>query len=143
MNKVEISHRIEEYFSKLGWTKAKFARSIGEYPQHLGKVFTGKLDPLKYIDKLIEIGCNRNWLLTGEKEGYIISEPMLKYSDEITKLKAIMWDMKQELEEIKKENYELRKDTERLRGENLKLSASLALVNNKGINGSVKKGGGS
>ena len=65
MNKVDISSRIEAFFNDLGWTKTKFAEAIDEYPQHLNKVFEGKLDPLKYLDKLVELGCNREWLLTG------------------------------------------------------------------------------
>ena len=74
MKKIEISHRIEEYFNELGWTKAKFARAIGEYPQHLNKVFESKLDPLKYINNL-------NWLLTGEKnEDFVVDMPEEMFS---------------------------------------------------------------
>jgi len=78
MNKIDISHRIEHYFNKLGWTKKKFAEAIDEYPQNLNKVFEGKLDPLNYIESLVELGCDINWLLTGE-EKIIVKEKQVDY----------------------------------------------------------------
>ena len=153
MNKVKISHRIEEFFFQLGWTKAKFARAISEYPQHLGKVFTGKLDPLKYIDKLEEIGCDKNWLLTGKEPGEIdneAKEPTNNYTSvEVQRLRDLVVDMqlkfKEEVDrrdrEIAKKDKEiekLRKEVEAVQAENMKLCASIALINSKGNSGSVK-----
>lgn len=77
MNKVEISKRIELFFNELGWTKTKFANAIGEFPQNLNKVFEGKLDPLKFIDNLIALGCDREWLLTGKGEMKIEKSPSM------------------------------------------------------------------
>lgn len=102
MNKADISSRIEAFFNDLGWSKAKFADAIGEYPQHLNKVFEGKLDPLKYVDNLAKIGCNKEWLLTGKGNMRVDLNPLLVKEttpdykilnkDEQFKLLKSLWD---------------------------------------------------
>lgn len=65
--KEEIGKRIQEFFNKGSWKKKEFSELLGVLPQHLNKVFSGKLDPLNYIDKLGELGADQFYLITGKK----------------------------------------------------------------------------
>jgi hypothetical protein len=67
--KREIASRIEEFFIAQGWQKQEFAKLIEIAPQHVNKVFSAELDPLKYIDILVDkCGADKSWLLTGVKK---------------------------------------------------------------------------
>jgi len=95
--------------------------------------------------------CNTtvDWILTGEEtEKNLIKETSVKYNDEITKLKADLWDMKKELDKLHSENEEFKKEIKKLKEEkqdlklqNNKLRVGGALINSKGVTGSVKRGG--
>lgn len=67
--KEEISNRIQEFFVSRGWQKQEFAQIVEIAPQHVNKIFSAELDPLKYVDILAEkAGADKYWLLTGIKK---------------------------------------------------------------------------
>lgn len=67
--KEEIAHRIEKFFKSTGLQKQEFARILGIAPQHVNKIFSADLDPLKYINMLADnLGADKKWLLTGIKD---------------------------------------------------------------------------
>ncbi len=67
--KKEIAGRILEFYNSLGGKKKDFAEILNIAPQHINKVFTAELDPLKYVEILSEkMGADKYWLLTGVKK---------------------------------------------------------------------------
>ena len=51
-----------------GWKK-RFADALGVSPQHLDRYLSGASEPgKKMFMRLIQLGCDVHWLLTGDKE---------------------------------------------------------------------------
>jgi transcriptional regulator with XRE-family HTH domain len=56
-----------KFGAERGWKK-RFADELGITPQHLNRYLSGASEPgNKMYMRLLELGCNIQWLLTGER----------------------------------------------------------------------------
>lgn len=80
--KEEIGKRLRDFADKHYPSYVAFSKEIGISPADLTKYFGGKnLLGAEYLAKLNDLGCDINWLLTGEtmKPGNIIREGGVSY----------------------------------------------------------------
>ena len=124
--KLEIGLRIKEFGENKFPSIASFSRSIGmNNRQGLNPYLKGRSFPGgEMLSKLVELGCNINWLLTGEgamqySTGHTVKEASVPYNavrrieelekkfEEIDKLKARIYDLENLLKECINENVSL------------------------------------
>lgn len=62
----QIGKRLFEFFEATGLRKAEFGRLLGIRRQHIGKYLDGTYSPERFKYRLEELGCNTQWLATGD-----------------------------------------------------------------------------
>ena len=73
MKNTQISDRLAKFVNAVSPTQVDFVKRIGITPQALQKYLKSGRQPMPdFLIKLIELGCNVNWLLTGK--GDMIAE---------------------------------------------------------------------
>jgi len=154
-NKVEIGARLKEFAEKNFSTLTDFAAQMGKDKTFFTTYFKGKsILGGELLAKLSDLGCDINWLLTGEeKEKHIMKEEKIEYiSNEVEHLKLELKilkdlyvkeqiDFKKRIKERDKKLEKLQAENEKLKTDNNKLRVGGALINSKGVTGSVKRGG--
>ncbi len=63
----KVGYRLEEYFKTTGLTKKEFAEKLDVQNTHLNRYFIGESNPVNLFDKLYEIGCDIDYLISGKK----------------------------------------------------------------------------
>jgi hypothetical protein len=114
--KEDIVKRINALFEKKKWTKNQFAEIVHEYPQNVNKILSGKLDPLKIVQKLGDYGEDIVWLLTGKEtiytaEGFnqLVRDVQAEFGEVGTLDKMV-----QKIAELEEENKRLKEEREKL-----------------------------
>lgn len=63
----ERGDRLYEFMIRKGYTTKKdMAGALGLFPQYINNYLNGLIDPVNIADRLLELGCNVNWLISGQ-----------------------------------------------------------------------------
>ena len=142
--KLEIGGKLKEFAENNFKSLSELSRKLGmKNPQQLydylnGRSYMGG----EILIKLSDLGCDINWLLTGEKgDKHIIKEPEGNYNmsectnlitevarlkDEIKEYKVMIFDLQRTNERLIKENYSLSKSNLELRNEIIELQTKIS-----------------
>lgn len=105
LDKIAVANRLKEFaLEKHGSLKGLADNFKMSYSSFHSAYFNGRSFPgPKILSKLIEMGCNIEWLLHGESRGLIVSEKTVEYHtllDKNDKLKEENEKLKKQLKEI-------------------------------------------
>jgi transcriptional regulator with XRE-family HTH domain len=59
--------RLQEFIDTRGWSKSEFAEQIGIQKQNVSKYLSGALKVEGLYGKLMDMGCDIQWLRTGQR----------------------------------------------------------------------------
>jgi SOS-response transcriptional repressor LexA len=93
--KVEIGKRLRDFGSKNFNSLTDFEKQLGLAQNTLTKYLSGKsLLGSEYLSKLIDLGCDINWLLHGKRSTGLIKEKGVHYVtiDEVLSDKSLLFD---------------------------------------------------
>ncbi len=97
---IVLGERLKIFAKQKFTTLKELADALGISPQQLNQYTSGKREPgSKILSKLLELGCDINWLLTGQKisESYKI----LTLENEIKNLKLAISEINNIIQKVK------------------------------------------
>ena len=119
--KAEIVKRLEKWILANYRTKTEFCEKIGMSTQNLNLYISGKSGVgTKFLNRLRDIGCNIEWLMTGVEE----SPPPTPIALEIKESEANNYVMMEILNRV----ISLEKEVKELRDEKSKTQGQTALI---------------
>jgi hypothetical protein len=132
--KLEIGAKLKEFAKKKFGSIAALERELNKPAAYFQNYINGR----SYLGgdilcQLSELGCDINWLLTGEKgDKHIIKEPEGQYNmGEYTNLFAEVHALREEIKEYKIMIFDLQRANERLTKENKSLTKTNTELKNE------------
>lgn len=148
---MSIGERLEIFRKSNFSTKKKLAEALDISYEHLYQYLSDKKKPgSEILSKLSELGCNIDWLLTGQSNKTTgapmgtnqVNEPKENYSFEISELRKEIQKLHEEVAEVRSRNREILEENKNLWEALANLGYTnqvLTLINNK-INPSQRPG---
>lgn len=102
---MSLGNKIKRFALTQFGSISDFARVMGMSPSNINFYITGRRKPgADILNKMRELGCDINWLLSEEEEGVIpvVGEPEIKYGDEEEEIREKIDEIKETIREIEK-----------------------------------------